>query len=146
MLNNDYNFSRIFGSEGNALDLYLIGSSPRQPDVTNLYSCSSLGEFAVELMHDLAPTDVCVPPVAVGKQPGIYLATSDNGLYRLDQEKDDDTSRDVKQLTLPDVPGWASVAMTWGPSADVLNLYLFDPAKNGVGHFSRSTRLHVHRQ
>ena len=131
VVNSDYHFRRVMGSEGNQSDLYLIGSSLKEPDIQSLYTCTTVGEFVLELVRDVVPTDLAYTPVALQKGSTVYLATSDSGLQRLDQIGRNSLSYDTKQLGTKD-DTWASVNVAWGPSADATNVYLYDPAKLGL--------------
>jgi hypothetical protein len=39
---------------------------------------------------------------------------------------------DTTKLAYPNVDGWASVGVSWGPTPESLNLFLFDPTKAGL--------------
>lgn len=127
--NTDYCLRRVLGSDGERRQFYLVGATAKEPDIESVYSCGTVGEYPVEVVRDVVPTDMAGAPFPYDKSGTVYLATSDSGLYRIDRSNQSD---DVKQLTLKDASNWASVGVTWGPNADVLNLVLYDPTKLGL--------------
>ncbi len=87
VVNTDYSFSRLFSGEGNMGEFFLIGSTVKDPDIQNIYSCSTVGEFLIELVHDVVPTDMVFapgPPIMYVKPGTLYATTSDNGAYHID--------------------------------------------------------------
>jgi len=132
VVNADYNFTRLVGGEGSMNEFYLTGSAAKSGDVQNIYSCSTLGEFVMELAHDVVPTDMVFAPIPAEKFGTVYITTSDAGLYHIENGSTTGDTHDVGKLPFKDVDGWASVGVTWGPNADILNLYLYDPAKMGL--------------
>ncbi len=123
VLNTDYCFQKIVGIGGNSKQLHLFGATVQQPDVQNLYSSTTLGEYGIETIRDAVLLDMAVAPA----DGTTYVTTSDSGLYRIDGKTQD--------LTKPgsgDDSGWASVAATWGRNAGTSNLFLYDPAKLGL--------------
>jgi len=128
----DNHFSRVFGGEGNETQLYLFGSTIKQPDIQNVYTCHTVGEYPAEVVHDVVPTGLFFAPPPWRQTGFTYLATSDSGLYRINNSSPFGMAYDVQKLPYPGVDGWSSIGMTWGPSADFLNLYLYDPTKAGL--------------
>ncbi len=132
VVNTDNHFSRIFGGAGSMTQFYLFGSTTKDPDIQSVYTCHTVGEFPAEVVRDVVPTDLFFAPVP-WRQTGVtYISTSDSGLYRIDNNSVFGMDYTVKKLAYAGVDGWASIGMTWGPSADVENLYLYDPAKLGL--------------
>ena len=127
VLGRDYCFRRVLcGDEPPFSFYFLIGSTPKEPDIQNVYACSTVDdEFIIELVRDVVPTDMACAP----KGGPIYLATSDSGLYRIDNTQ---FLPAVKPLGFKGVDGWASVGVTWGPNPDVVNLLLYDPSNLGL--------------
>jgi hypothetical protein len=132
VLNTDYNFSRVIGGGDNSRQLFLFGSSAGNSDVRNCYTCNTVGEFPVVAQADVVPTDMAQDPVREKGGDVVYVATSDSGLYRIANEDAVTVSHDVRQLTVKDTSGWASVALVWGPNADAMRLFAFDPANLGL--------------
>lgn len=124
VLNTTYSFRRLVARESDSVELILCGSTKDEPDVQNLYSCPTPGEFAVEFMRDVLPTDLTFVPSA--RASPLYVATSDGGLYRIDGHQ-----HTIRRLGAKDV-NWASLSSTWGPNADVVNLCLYSPAQLGL--------------
>jgi hypothetical protein len=131
VVNTDYCFNRLLSGDGNMRQLYLFGSTLKEPDIQSVYSCTSVGEFVAEVMRDVVPTDMVFAPTPYRKSPTVYLTTSDSGLYRID-DSDAFGSGNNKPLPMKDLDGWASVGVTWGPSADAVDLFLYDPTKLGL--------------
>ena len=131
VVDTDYHFLRLLGGEGDLQDLYLTGSTLKEPDIQSLYTCSTVGEFVLEVVRDVVPTDMAFAPIPFEKSPYLYLATSDSGLYRIEVRDRFGHADDPEQIGSKD-DDWASVNVAWGPSADALNLYLYDPAKRGL--------------
>jgi hypothetical protein len=129
--NDDYHFHRVIGGEGEMPDLYLTGASLKEPDIQSLYSCGTLGDYVTELVRDVVPTDLAFAPNKFEKHGTLYLATSDSGLCRLDKVERTSMSYTTTQLGSKD-DSWSSVSVTWGPSADAINLYLYDSSKQGL--------------
>ncbi|MDD5262293.1 MAG: hypothetical protein PHD76_10655 [Methylacidiphilales bacterium] len=125
VLDAGYFFRRLLAPERYSMKVYLTGSSKEEPDVQNLYGCNSLGEPVIEVMHDALFTDMAF---ALGRQDNLYIATSDSGLYRIDMAE---FTPEIKLLGSKET-GWASVAATWGPNADVLSLCLYNTSKLGL--------------
>ena len=91
-----------------------------------------MGEYVNELVRDVVATDLVFAP-APWRQNGItYLATSDSGLYRIDNSSAFGMSYDIARMPYPGLDGWASVGVTWGPTADTFNLFLYDPTTLGL--------------
>ena len=132
VLDTDYHFSRIFGADGTRTQIYLFGSTTKEPDIHSAFTCHTVGEYLVEVVRDVVPTDLVFAPVPWKLAGFTYLATSDSGIYRIDNASYTGVAYDVKQLQYPSVDGWASVGATWGPSADSCNLFLYDPTKMGL--------------
>jgi hypothetical protein len=132
VVTTDYCFDRLLGGDGAMGEFYLTGTTAKQHDVQNIYSCSAVGEYPLELVHDVVPTDMAFAPVPFEKNGTAYVATSDSGLYRVENGSSTGDIHDIHKLPLKDVDGWASVGVTWGPNADVVNLFLYDPAKLGL--------------
>jgi Sortilin, neurotensin receptor 3, len=127
----DFHFRRLAGGEGDAQVLYLTGSTMKEPDVQSLYACSTVGEYAVELVRDVVPTDMNFAPVPFEKSGTLYLATSDSGLHRISAPDTVGEAADPVLVGSKD-DSWSSVNVTWGPSPDIMNLYLYDTAKLGL--------------
>ena len=125
----DYCLRRVLGSDGERQPFYLIGATLKEPDIESVYSCGTVGEYPVEVVRDVVPTDMVFAPFPFNKSGTVYLTTSDNGLYRIDRSGMADN---VKQLTCADTSNWASIGVTWGPNADVVDLFLYDPTKLGL--------------
>jgi hypothetical protein len=132
VLNTDYSFTRVLGGGENSQQLFLFGSAAGNSDVQNCYTCNTVGEFPVVAQADVVPTDMARAPVRERGGDVVYVATSDSGLYRIANDDAVTVSHVVKQLTVNDVTGWASVAMVWGPNADAMRLFAFDPANLGL--------------
>jgi hypothetical protein len=132
VVNTDYHFRRLLSGEGSLPQLYLFGATLKDPDIECVYSCSTVGEYVAEVMRDVLPTDMVFAPTPYRKPATVYLSTSDTGLYRLDNLNSGGLAFNVKPLPFADASGWASVGLTWGPSADVVNLFVYDPAKLGL--------------
>jgi len=137
VVNTDNHFQRIFGGDGHMTQLYLFGSTTKEPDIQSVYTCHTVGEYPSEVVRDVVPTDLFFAPLpfrqAARQESGFtYLATSDSGLYRINNSSQFGMSYDVQKLAYPGVDGWSSIGMTWGPSPDVMNLYLYDPTKAGL--------------
>lgn len=138
IVNPEYHFRRLISGQGNQQfagvlqQLYLFGSTLKEPDIQSVYSCSTVGEYVDEVMRDVVPTDMTYAPIPYRKPAMVYVTTSDNGLNRLDNSDSSGLSFDLKQIPFKDVTGWASVGSTWGPSADIVNLFLYDPTKLGL--------------
>jgi hypothetical protein len=124
---SDYCFRCVLaGDKPGAPFLLLTGATRKEPDIQNLYACRTTDyEFTVELLRDVVPTGLACAP----KGGPFYMATADSGLYRIDNTE---FLPAVKPLTLKGVGGWASVGVTWGPSADVVNLYLYNTSNRGL--------------
>ncbi len=129
--NDDYHFRRVIGGEGEMPDLYLTGSSVKEPDIQSVFTCGTIGDYITELVRDVVPSDLTFSPIQFQKSGTLYVATTDSGLYRLDKADRSSLSYTVKQLGSKD-DTWASADVTWGPSADAINLYLYDPSKQGL--------------
>jgi hypothetical protein len=132
VVNTDYHFRRLLSGQGNLQQLYLFGSTLKEPDIQSVYSCSTVGEFVAEAMRDVVATDMVYAPTPYRKPATVYLTTSDTGLYRLDNADSAGLSYNVKPLPFPDAAGWASVGVGWGPCADRIGLFLYDPLKLGL--------------
>jgi hypothetical protein len=132
VLNTGYSFRRLLGGGENSQQLFLIGSTADNPDVQNCYTCNTAGEIPVVAQPDVAPTDMARAPVRERGGDVVYLATSDSGLYRISNNDSSTISHDIKQLAVNDVNGWASVAAVWGPNADVMRLFAYDPTNLGL--------------
>ena len=126
IVNKEYCFRRVICSDRPSSHFLLIGSIPKEPDIQKLFSCNTAGEFVTEVMPDILPTGLAHSPVP---QNTFYLSTTDNGLYRIDT-----TEFLPASIPLPfnGASGWASVNVTWGASADMINLFLYDPSKQGM--------------
>ena len=132
VVNTDNHFSRVFGGEGNTTQFYLFGSTTKDPDIQSVYTCHTVGEYPAEVVRDVVPTDLFFAPIP-WRQTGVtYFSTSDSGLYRIDNNSVFGMDYTVKKLPYPGTDGWASIGMTWGPSPDIIRLYLYDPAKAGL--------------
>lgn len=131
VVNTEYCFRRVLcGDRAPSWFFLLIGSTPKEPEIQNLYSCKTVGEFITELLRDIVPTDIaCAPLPHTRAISPFYVTTSDSGLYRIDNTE---FLPEVKQLGFKGIDGWASVGVTWGPNADVINLFLYDPSKLGL--------------
>jgi hypothetical protein len=132
VVNPEYHFRRIFGAEGNRPLFYLFGSTLAEPDIPSVYTCNTVGEYVNELVRDVVGTDLVFAPVPWRQNGVTYLATSDSGLYRIDNSSPFGMAYDVEKIPYPGLDGWASVGVTWGPTADSLNLFLYDPTKLGL--------------
>jgi hypothetical protein len=132
VLNTDYNFCRLLGGGGNSPQLFLFGSAVKEPDVQTCYTCNTAGEFPVEAERDVVPTDMAQAPVRERGGDVVYIATSDSGLYRIANNDSITVTHDATQLVMKDVSGWASVAMVWGPNADAMRLFVYDPSNLGL--------------
>lgn len=132
VVNTDYHFHRLLSGEGNLQQLYLFGSTLKDPDIEGVYSCSTVGEYVAEAMRDVLATDMVYAPTPYRKPATVYLTTSDTGLSRIDNLNSAGLSYNVKPLPFKDATGWASVGLTWGPSADAINLFVYDPTKLGL--------------
>lgn len=131
VVNTECSFSRIVCGDRGASFFLLIGSDPGEPEIQNLYSCNTVGEFVTELLRDIVPTDLACAPIAnpPGKYGPYYLATSSSGLYRIDETQ---FMPAVTQLEVERFGSWASAGVTWGPNADVMDLFLYDPSRLGL--------------
>ena len=132
VLNTDYNFRRVMGGGENSQQLFLFGSGAGKMDEQNCYTCNTVGEFPVVAEPDVVPTDMTRAPVREKGGDVVYIATSDSGIYRIANDDSVAITHDTRQLTVPDVTGWASVATAWGPNADVMRLFAYDPANLGL--------------
>ncbi len=132
VVNTEYHFSRVFGGDGNMTQIYAFGATAKEPDIQCVYTTHTVGEYIAEVVRDVVPTDLVFAPVQWRQQGVTYLATSDSGLYRIDNSSQFGMAYDITKLPYPGVDGWASVDVTWGPTADALNIYLFDPIKAGL--------------
>jgi hypothetical protein len=132
VVNADYRFRRLLTGEGNLQQLYLFGSTVKDPDVQCVYSCSTVGEFVTDAVHDVLPTDMVYAPTLYRKPAIVYLSTSDTGLSRIDNLNSAGLAFNVTPLPFKDASGFASVGSAWGPSADAINLFAYDPAKLGL--------------
>jgi hypothetical protein len=133
-VNTDYCFTRIVGGEGSMAEFYLTGATVKDPDIQSFYSCNAVGEFLLELIHDVSPTDLVYAPgipIPYARDGVLYATTSDAGADSIGCSAFGD-SHNVNRLPIKDADGWASVGATWGPSADILNVYLYDPTKAGL--------------
>lgn len=128
ILNPEYNFRRVIGGNGNSQQLFFFGSVPKEPDVQNFYACNTIGELPSELVRDVVPTDM----ICVAGRDVVYFTTSDSGLYRVENNDLGGATHDVKKLQTQEADGWSSVAQAWGPNADSLRLFLYDPSKAGL--------------
>ena len=132
VVNADYCFRRVLGGEANLPEFYMIGSKEQEPDIQCVYCSSTVGELLREMARDVVPTDMAFAPLAYRKAGTVYLTTSDNGLYRIESNELNGNTHEITQPAFKDVDGWSSVGVTWGPSADIVNVYLYDPAKLGL--------------
>ncbi len=117
VVNTDYHFRRLLTGEGNLQQLYLFGSTVKDPDIQCVYSCSTVGEFVTEVLHDVLPTDMVYAPALYRKPETVYLSTSDSGLDRIDNLNSAGLAFNVKPLPFKDASGFAGVGGTWGPRA-----------------------------
>lgn len=134
VVNTDYKFRRLTSGEGAMNEFFLIGSTVKDGDIQNIYSCSAIGEYVMETLHDVVPTDLSYAPglpIPYGKSGTLYATTSDSGAYHIEDGAFGDTHNAIK-LAYKDIEGWASVGSSWGPNADVINLFLYDPTKAGL--------------
>jgi len=127
VLNTDYNFRKLLGGNGNARELFMSGFAPKEPDVQNFYASRVLGELPVEILRDIVPTDMLCAPVG---RDLVYVATADSSLYNV--WDDGGMGHSSKKMEMNGVTGWSSVSMAWGPNADSLRLFLYDPSKAGL--------------
>ena len=132
VVNTEYHFSRLFSGEAGGTQFYLFGSTLKEPDIQSVYTCSTVGEFITEVVRDVVPTDLVFAPIPFRHDSLTYLTTSDSGLYCIDNSSPFGMAYNVTKLPYPGVDGWAGVGATWGPTAEVLNLFLYDPAKTGL--------------
>jgi len=132
IVNTDYRFTRLFGAEGNLRKIFLFGSTEKQHDIQCVYSCTTIGEYLAEVVRDVAPTDLVSAPTFYRKPPLAYLTTLDGGVNRIQDTGSSGLAFDAKPLAMPGVDGWYSVGLACGPSADITNLYLYDPTKLGL--------------
>ncbi|MDD5351128.1 MAG: hypothetical protein PHQ12_13035, partial [Chthoniobacteraceae bacterium] len=124
VVNPDYSFHRILAREKNSTEIFLFGSARTEPDIQNLYSCSTPSELAVEILRDKLFTDMAFAPT---RAPGpLYATTSDGGLYRVNNGDHEVTQPGSKDAS------WSSVGAMWGPNADVLRLCFYDPSRLGL--------------
>jgi len=124
VMNPEYHFRRVL-SRTNSREIFFLGSSKQEPDIQSLYVCGTPGEYAVEILRDMAFTDIAA---SLNRIKSMYVTTTDGGLYRVDGGK---FSPDVKPLGSKD-ESWASVSTGWGPNADVLSLSLYSPSSLGL--------------
>jgi hypothetical protein len=132
VINTEYHFSHLFSGRGNDSQIYLFGSTVKEPDIQSVYTTQTVGEYIAEVVRDVVPTDLVFAPIQWRRHGISYLTTSDSGLYRIDNATVFGMDYDTSKLPYPGVDGWASAGSTWGPTADGLNLFLFDPTKTGL--------------
>lgn len=113
VMDADYNFSRVMAGGENSQQLFLFGSTVKDPDVQSCYTSNTAGEYPVEAVHDVVPTDMASLPAREKGGDVVYVATSDSGLYRVSNDDMVTVSHTVKQLPVANVNGWASVAVVW---------------------------------
>ena len=131
VMNTDYHFHLLAGSQGDSPNFCLTGSTLKEPDIQSLYTCNTVGEYAVEVVRDVVPTDMAYAPVPFERYEVLYLATSDSGLYRVEVPDRFGQSNPPQQIGSKD-DNWASVNVTWGSSADAQNVCLYDTAQRGL--------------
>ena len=128
VVNPEYIFHRIMGGASTEFKrLYLIGAPKDEPDVMGLFMSTTPGEYVSELMRDVALTDLAYYPANGGD---IYFSTSDQGAGRILGGRSS-VGQEMQALNIDGVSGWASLAVTWGPNADALNLCAYDPSRAG---------------
>lgn len=128
VVNPEYIFHRLKGGASNAFKrLYLIGAPKDEPDVMGLFMSTTPGEYVSELMRDVAVTDLAYYPADGGD---IYFSTSDQGAGRILGGRSS-VGQEMQALNIDGVSGWSSLAVTWGPNADAINLCAYDPTKAG---------------
>lgn len=128
VVNPEYIFHRLKGGASAGFKrLYLIGAPKDEPDVRGLFMSTTPGEFVSELMRDVALTDLAYYPADGGD---IYFSTSDQGAGRILGGRSS-VGQEMQTLKIDGVPGWASLAVTWGPNADAINICAYDPTKAG---------------
>jgi len=83
--------------------IYLFGSTAKEP-TSNASIPRTRGRIYSEVVRDVVPTDLVVAPVSWRQQGVTYLATSDSGLYRIDNGSVFGLAYDVSKL--PTRRGW----------------------------------------
>ena len=43
-------------------EFFLLGSTVKDADIQGIYSCNAVGEYVMELVHDVVPTDLAYAP------------------------------------------------------------------------------------
>ena len=123
VLNPGVCFRRILAREKGSTKIYLFGRTKSEPDIQNLYVCSTPSELPMELLRDTMLTDMAF--ISDDRLTPLYAATSDSGLYRV-------ISAENFNPIGPKTANWASISTVWGPNADVLGLCLYDPSQLGM--------------
>ncbi len=129
VVNPEYRFYRLQGGNSSEFKrLFLFGAPKDEPDLRGLYMCTTPGEYVTELMRDVLLTDLTFYPANGGD---ILFSTSDSGAGRITGGSSS-VGQEILPIEFEGSPGWASLAVTWGPNADVLLLTAYDPAKAGL--------------
>lgn len=129
VVNPEYSFRRLKGGTSPEFKrLFLIGAPKDEPDVLGLFMCTTPGEYVTELMRDVLLTDLAFYPANGGD---VLFSTSDSGAGRITGGRSS-VGQEMLPISFEGSPGWASLSVTWGPNADVLNLCAYDPSKLGL--------------
>jgi hypothetical protein len=121
----DYNVDRLFvplAAGWHAPERILVAARrAAEPQVQTLFLCSALEDMWSEIRRDLVFVD------GVMSQSGdhLYVATADQGLFRVD-------GTGSFPIGPPGVNGYASIGVTWGPRGDKELLYAYEPKRIGL--------------
>ena len=108
--------------------IFIVAAPQAQPEAMGLYIMPSLGEAWQGMSTDILCTDICAPLLADSR---VLVATADRGILRIAN-----AGGSVQALKPGGVSEWASLGMTWGPTADTQLLYGFEPTKRGLALIS----------
>lgn len=124
---------RIIAGTGGGGVLFLVASKTDAPAVQSVYHAVAPEDYWIDVVRDVVPTDAAISvfvrrsdwthEVFHGAAP--YVSTADAGMYRL-------TAGDGVRIGPADVTAWASVAVAWGPNADVQVLCAYEPTRLGM--------------
>ncbi|MGB2824217.1 MAG: choice-of-anchor X domain-containing protein, partial [Phycisphaerae bacterium] len=120
----DYHVRRIVGMLTSWSELrrtLVVASARSAPDLETVFACSSLDGLWAEAFRDVVYTDAAMAFC----REHIYLATADRGLRRLKEAG-------AARVGPPEVNGYASVGVTWGPRADKELIYAYEPRRLGM--------------
>ncbi len=129
----DYCVRRIVGGHSGDRELMTVGAKKSAPDIQSIYYCPSFDDYWLELVRDIIPTDVGISVLVrsgegaseqIWRGSCAFVATADQGLCRLNQTGG-------RRVGPDKIDSFASVGVTWGPTADSQVLYAYEPRKLG---------------